>query len=392
LSAEYVKHSREVTTEQMQKYGKLATHDLHVPILLLYEAGKINDKNGTEVNINEEFIKHTQQATNQWIKKRHGNIFAKFKSWWNKSIDEVEAIPIIKNHNTEDVDNTVGHLKGFLYLEEIEGKLALKGLGVIKDPEAKQHIVNDKYRNTSIGTRQDGSIKEVSFVINEALAHGGLEMSEKITKKKIPPKIEAPKVSKKAMLLQEEISDLQLEERMLKDTVIPNHMILSRMIKRGSIEPWKYEDLIHQDTKNLQLMEHSLPKTNIGVMYGTMKHPTKVDPTDKVIQDVVSKFKKPDKKNKTELSELSKDTIEIIQQGHTFEEARTQELKHLKELAEYSPEIVKNYIAIELGEDIEVKTYDDKYLNEYIEKSNQIAQKINALNIQLGEELNGQVI
>jgi len=72
-------------------------------------------------------------------------------------------------------------------------------------------------------------------------------------------------------------------------------------------------------------------------------------------------------------------------QNHSFEEARNKELLHILKLSEYSPEIVKNYIAIELGNNLEVKQYEDKYLSEYLDQQIQLQKQINNLTIQLGE-------
>ncbi len=390
MSKQYVKHDREVTTEQLQKYGKYATHDIHVPILLLYPVGNISDAKGTMVKIDDDFMKCTMKATNSAIKKRHNSVLAKAKSFFTNDVNDYEIIPILKNHNTSDVDGVVGHTKGLAYLSEISGVACLLIDSVIKDPETISKIEGDLFRNTSLGTRADGSIKEISIVSNEALAHGGFLMSEP----EITPIIEnepenIPTVSKQELLLAEEINELKLQEHTLENITIPNHIILSRMIKNGKIEPWKYDNLIQKLPEIVQLMEQSLPSNKLGIMYGTKRTPQKMDVSDTVISEIISTYQKTtgktDKKTKeTEVRENS-----FIKQSHSFEEVRQKELKHILELAEYSPEIARNYISYELGEEINPPVSNDKYLSEYIQQSKDIKSKLNNLEIQLGEFKNG---
>lgn len=380
----YVKHDREVTTEQLQRYGKLATHDIHVPILLLYPIGTISDKNGTPVAIDDDFIKTTMKATNSSIKKRFDSPFAKVKSFYANTIGDYEIIPIIKNHKTDDVDNLVGHTKGLTYLDKIDGVSCLCIMGVIKDPETKSKMEGDLFRNTSLGTRGDGSIKEISIVSNEALAHGGFLMGEEDT---TPTKIEESKasdlVSKKELKLSEEITALQLEEQTLDNITIPNHIVLSKMIKTCRIEPWQYDDLISESPATLKLMERTMPALKLGIIYGTNREPQKIDTSDALIEHIIGKHNK--RTGKVNKKQLSQAPIEAIKQDHSFEEVRHKELTYILELAEYSPEIAKKYISAELGEDVAQPEYNDKYLIEYLNKSREVKTKLKNLQIQLGE-------
>jgi hypothetical protein len=389
LTINYVKHDREVTSDQLQKYGKFATHDIHVPVLLLYELGHIKDKNGTPVNINADFLNDTLKKTNAWIKKRYMSPFAKLKSFWSKPLENVEVIPIIKNHDTSDVDNTVGHLKGLLRIESIDGIQSLIADAVIKDPDAKEKINGDLLRNTSVGIRDDGSIKEVSFVINEAAPHGGLLMSENESKKKEKKKkVEnsTANIKNKEMQFAEKISELQFEEYQLENVIIPNHMMLSRMIKTGKIPPWKYEELINKPSNGiLQMMETSLPSVDLGLMIGTKRHPQKIDASDMMIDNIIAKYQKNTDVAKKAKLEPPKQQIEIINQAQSFEETRTKELKHLLELSEHSPQILSKYLKIELGEPQSTEDCElhDTLLAEYIQKSKDI--KIQLKQLELGE-------
>ncbi len=374
MAKEYIKHNREVTPEELQNYGKYATHDIAMPILLLYPAGTINDKNGTPVKIDDEFIKFTMKATNAAIRKRYSSPFAKIKSFFTDSIEDYEIIPLLKNHDPNNVDGLVGHTKGLCYIQNIEGIDCLLIKGIIKDAETKKRIDGDLFRNTSLGTRNDGSIKEISIVSNEALAHGGFLMSEESTT------TELQKPSKRVLLLSEQISELQLAENTLSNVTIPNHIVLARMIKNGKIEPWKYDELIKQPTQVVELMERSLPSNKLGIMYGTQKHPQTIDQTEKIINDIVAK-RKPEK-GKIKLNEQHEG---LIVQEQSFEVLRKKELSHIFELQQHSPEIAKKYIAYELGEEVDPPQYNDKYLSEYIEQSKAIKQQLNQLQIQLGE-------
>ncbi len=390
MSKQYIQHNREVTTEQLQKYGKYATHDIHVPILLLYPAGTINDKNGTPVKIDDEFINYTMKATNNAIKKRYKSPLAKVKSFFVDAVENYEIIPIIKNHDTGNVDGVVGHTKGLTYIDTIEGMKCLLINSVVKDPETKTKIEGDLFRNTSLGTRADGSIKEISIVSNEALPHGGFLMSEHttISSDDADDNILIPAMSKQELLLTEEISQLQLQEHTLDNITIPNHMMLSRMIKLGKIEPWKYEELVQKSPEIIQLMESCLPSNNLGIMHGIKITPTKINnetELDNFINQTVKAYKSQKKGNQKD----SDQETEIIKQNYSFEEQRKKELRHILELSAHSTQIAEKYIKIELGEHEEQLKPNDKYLIDYLKQLEDIRLKIKNCQIQLGECKNG---
>lgn len=372
----YVEHDRELLKEEIEKHGKMATHDIEVPILLLYELGVIPDKNGNKVDVNKQFINSTMTNTNDYIKKKAKNPFSKFKSAWRKPIDEIEAIPIIKNHNTDDVDGIVGHIKGLLFTDVVDNKLALKGIAVIKDIKAKYKVKADLLRNTSIGTRGDGSIKEVSFVINEAVAHGGLEMSE--------PVVEEVKQKEELSPLSIQLSELSSQLNELENKTIPNHILLIKMIKNSKIEPYKYNDLINQDNKIIQLMENSISSVDVSKMVGYNMCNVKMKDDEfnamqKSIDELSEKFNKNKKTDKKEID------ITLAKNDINANELRNKDLKQILELMEYNPDVAKNYIKIELGEHVELNNGADIELSEYLTKVNNLKSKINDINIQLGE-------
>jgi hypothetical protein len=382
MTIKYVKHDRPVTAKQIEDYGKLATHDIHVPILVLYPIGKIKDKNGIEADIDEDFIKQTMKVSNDEIRKKFDSPFAKVKSFIANAIGDYECIPLIKNHNTGDVDNHVGHTKGLFYTEKIDGQTCLLVNGVFKDIEAKSKIDGGLFRHVSMGTRPDGSIKEISLVSNEAIPHAGLMMSDTEVK---------PTKTLKELELAEQINGLQFEEALYENTIIPNHMILSRMIKTGKIVPWGYEEHIKTSTQaELLKMERTIPAHDLGLMLGTNRDLEYV--LDEEVQaefevnKIINQYQKKTgkvNKNAKPLPELPQKHIEMIKQGHSFEEKREKELKHILELAEHSPEIAAKYIKCELGETTDDPKYKDILLMEYIGKLKDTKSKLKTL--QLGD-------
>ncbi len=383
VALEYVKHNRPINSHDMSKYGKLADHDITVPCLLLYELGKIRDKNGTEVNINRDFIKETMQKSNAWIKKRHLMPFAKFIRQWSKPLDEVNAVPLIKNHKTDEVENQVGNSVGLLYTEEIEGILSLFVKVVIFDIEAKKDVENNLLRAISIGTRPDGSIKEISFVINEAAPLCGLMFSEPTFKTPEPTTIISPDNNTVNLELAEEIQGLQMAEFELTNVIIPNHVVLSRMIKTGKIYPFNYDELIKTSTSTLELMERTTPARDLGIMFGTNREPENVDTSELQFEEMIKKaqdnlgIKSKDKPDPTPQA------FELIRQNKSHDELRTKELKHILELAEHSPDIAAKYIKYELGETVDTPKYKDILLTEYLGELKNIKTKLKQL--QLGE-------
>ncbi len=414
MGLEYVKHNRPVTIQQMNDYGKLSDHDLHIPCLLLYELGKIKDKNGTEVIIDRDFINYTLKQTNNWIKNRHSLPHASTNNAWNRPIEEVRAISLIKNHNVSDVDNTVGHNIGLVYLEEIKGILSLITNVAIERPTAKEDVLGNLLRQISIGTRPDGSIKEISFVVNEAAPLCGLMFSEKNLVDKLlfrkPNKIislpnsglmineEQPiilsepisviesNMTPQQIELSEQISSLEFAEQELQDIIIPNHLILSKLIKTGRLMPYKYDDLIRSNNKQaLQLMEQSLPSQELGIMFGTNREPEKINTAELKFEEAIN-LAKDNLGIKSKNKEENPKMFELIRQNKSQTELRAKELKHILELTEHSPDIATKYIKIELGEPAENIKYSDTLLTEYLGQLKETKNQLSKLKqLQLGE-------
>lgn len=383
FEVEYRQHNRPITADQMNTYGKLATHDIYVTCLLLYELGVIEDGNGKPVDINKAYINAICEATNNYIKKKHLLPFGKFISSWSKPLDEVNAISLIKDHDLSDVDNTVGHTIGLCYtdtiLDDNTGKevYALFIDTVIVRTLAKQDVVDRLLRATSLQTRKDGSIREISFVINEAAPLCGLMLSEqKNYDKQI---IQPTKIIEQDLKIQmaEEIGELKFAEHELETKIIPNHIILSRMIKKGKLVPWRYDELIKQATPDtLKLMETSIPCFDLGVIYGTNKQPEKININELKFNEAIDNLKKKHTKGKQDNKKEPAIVVDLIRNSNDFEKSRQQELKQILELAESSPENVANYIKFELGEEVDKPEYSDILLSEYVGELKEIRSKI----------------
>lgn len=378
---EYVQHNRAVPSSQVLDYGKLATHDMRIPVLLLYELGRIPDANGNVVDINKEFINRTLEITNKVIATRHKNPLARFISKWNKPIEETTLIPLTKDHDTKTVDKKIGHIEGQLFTETIEGKLCLMGTALITDLDGKIDIESGKLREISIGTRPDGSIKEVSMVTNEAAPLCGLMFSEpNFSKTSTEPlelkEISTETVSKTSKEIQ--LSELQMAESTLEHVTIPNHIIISRMIKSGKMYPYQYEKAIKMDRSVLEFAESSIPSRDLGLMFGTNKQPQSIKSEEFKFETMLAEAQE-----KLGIKKDKPKQFEMIRQDFNFEEHRSKELKRMLELAESSPELVKQYIKYELGEESSDSTYRDEYLDEYLVQLSEIKQQLKSL--QFGE-------
>lgn len=388
FTTEYREHKRSVSVDLMKLYGKLATNDIVVPCLLAYEVGVIPDKDGNMAKIDKKSIDLLRDTTNNWIKKRHLIPFGKFISSYNKPIEEVNAIPVIKNHAADDIDGKVGYSEGLCYTDTVIDPITNEDIyclfikTVIVDIEAKTKVENGILRATSIGIRGTGSIKEISFVVNEAMPLSGLMMSEHNTVTK--EEIKSKQVNK-AHKFAEQLTELQFSERELENKIIPNHLVLSRMIKSGKLMPYRYEELINNmDTQVLEMMECSIPTRELGIVLGTNKQPEKINIDKLNYEKQLSASKKKLKIKEQSQDKVNNQTIDIINNQHNFEENRVAELKHILELAEYSPNFVAKYIKHELREEIAEVKYKDILIEEYLGKLKDVKTKI----IQLQESIN----
>lgn len=133
---------------------------------------KTRDKNGTPVEIREEHLEKIKDVHNKMVDEQFNNPFASIKSFVTSSNpSNYLSVPIILNHNADQVENRVGFIKGYLWTERHNGMLGLFANGEIIADWAKPYV-NDSnkplLREVSVGLRADYSIKELSFVNNNA--------------------------------------------------------------------------------------------------------------------------------------------------------------------------------------------------------------------------------
>jgi hypothetical protein len=380
-----IPHNRKVTSDMIAKYGDFATHDIEVEAIILEENGKTLDKNGNEANIDKKFISNAEKSTNDWIIANKNNILQKLKSFWKKPINDVLSIPVIKDHKADHVDGTVGYVKGLVYAKEKSDKFILLCKILILDLEAKVKVESKLYNRLSVGIREDGSIREVSFVVNPALPSCGLLMSEnKVINKTLKKNtiiqnepITYP-VDDNYLALSEELRINNAKYTKLVEKIIPNHIMLSSMIKNGQIEPYKYDNLINKDTDTINLLYTTLPQNDIFKMI-SLSAPALVEQTDRELNEFIKKYKKDTKEEKVV------QMPQVMQNNVNLKESRDKELKHILELSKVDFALAEQYINIELGNTTNKTVDNDIYLSEYMKEAETIKEKVNTLTLQLGE-------
>lgn len=388
----YVKHDRDIPNEvklQNEVIGgiNLATHDIHGSMLVAYEIEGISkDKIGTQFEMNEELINKALTASNEDIKKRFFPVHKHITTFFKGGIDEAEMLPIILNHKIDSVENTVGRTKGLFYTKIIKGTKCLMINVVIKDLEAKKKIIAGLYRGISATIRRDGSVSDISFVISPALPDACFMLSEQDSNS---ININPLSLSEEEIQLSEEVMGLQLSEQEFTNVIIPNHLLITKMIKDGKIKPSAYDKLIKSTHTTLQLMDQCAVKNDLSAMYGIGRHPEKIDKDKKIALDAINKASKEinqlDKKNNKNITKHQQDIkpeqeLEMIQLG-SFEDNRKKELKLILELSEYDVETTKKYIKYELGiqEAIDNNINYDINLAEYINKSKLIKSRLDQI-------------
>ncbi len=433
MTIKYVKHSREVTAHDKAKYGKLADHDIIVTNLLMYELGKIKDGNGTPVDVNEQFLDSLLEKTNAFIKKRASNPYAKyipnqFGEDGKAPLDKVQVIPVTKDHEPDQVDKQIGYSYGLVRKEKLEGKSAILMDFLITDPKAKKKIESGLLRSTSLGTREDGSIKEISFVSNEAGALCGLLFSENepfmhvkkasMVKKLVGGKdtmvMRCPKSGlvlpeesaeetkqfseqeKKELQFKEQLAELKFQEKNLTENVIPKHMIVSKLIKNYQLFPFQREEAMEQSIGLLQFIEKSVPAQDITQMFSINRPLQKINTSNINLQSDIDKLKhkfneldqkksgKSKKQTEPEKTEPAHNPV-TIDPALQFEEARKQELKHILQLSEPNS-LTSKYIKHELGEVVEDPRYKDKLIEQYLKDLANVRERKNQLILQFQEE------
>jgi hypothetical protein len=363
---QYIKHNRKVIPRDERDFGDLARHDIIVTIILAYEKGAKEDSHGTQLNMNLEFLEFTRNKTNEFIKKYVNHKYADLKSYVNETEDyaNAEVIPVAYDHKKSATDVS-GYSLGLTWIEKYKGVNTLFIKGIIKDNEAKARLENDLIRATSLGTRDDGSISEISNVQNGAVIHGGYVFSEKVSSyiNNVTQKIknvfnknsditefyEKNDISKentesvneslkenteinlsenenhatniqldeklsKKIELSEKIKKLESRKIELSENIIPNHYRLKKMIKSGKILSASYFDLIDKSPDVIFMLDTHTKSHDIGLNFGYSIAPIALSEQDnhkkekfkhffEQVQDYYSENETQTSNNKTESEE-----------------------------------------------------------------------------------------
>jgi hypothetical protein len=364
-----VAHNKIVTNQQIEKYGELASYHIQIPILIAYEGlERIFGEAGMIKKLDRKFIDKLRDTTNNYIKAKHKNHFSKFLSKWKGEIEEVKAISLIKDHNAKSIDHIIGHTIGLFYTLEIDGVYSLFVNGLIEDLEAKYKIDMGIWQQTSFGSYDD-VIKEISFVVREAIPNCGVMMSESnniespIIEKLNHVTIENPEIDKIT-----ELNELKMAEAKLENILIPNTKIARRMVQNGQILPFKAKELIEFSTPEvLLMMEKCMPVHKLNIITGIGKEPSELNTSPVRSEQVlkmseISKYaqkssKEMAKKTNTQIKENANNlehTKQILQQemidyNYQLKSEKKQVLEDILQMCEQNPEYIKDYVEFELG-------------------------------------------
>lgn len=379
-----VKHNREIIPKDKDAYGSLADHDLIATCILAYDTGKIPDANGKIVSVNQEWMEHTKDRTNLYLKNHVDHAMAETKSWL-KNYEEAEIIPLSFDHESSAKHNS-GFNHGLIWSEKYKGLHTLLVNVIIKDNEVKSKINQGLIRSTSLGTRGDGSIREISFVQNPAIPHGGLIMSENQNNNNI-------NLSEQELELQEQISELEFQETQLSEFTIPNHIIFLRMLKNGKIRPTAYNEFITKHPEDNIFMEKMSPVQDLGIIYGSSLQPTMVldEHKEKVIEYAEQFLGWRNRKKKNSKTEEIKEDTQLQYREPDIALHYKNILKEIKDLNKVCPQLVDDVIATELGENVNQNLPNDNELNEYLAQLEEIKTKKQNLTIQLQEQKSCQI-
>lgn len=378
LKPKLVKHNRDIIPKDSRDYGHLAEHDLLVTLVIGYVNGPTVDANGTKLAVTEEWLKFTAKKSNSFIRQKLQGPFAKAKSYLTTDLD-AEVVPISFDHQSS-AKHVSGYTKGLFVLKDHDGELGLFVNALIKDNDTKSKLLNGLIREVSLGTRGDGSIKEISFVQNAALGSAGVLMSEDNHNQLI-------QLSEKGIELQSEINFLELQEDEVHNN-IKNHVLFCEMLKNGKIRPNFYEDFIGREysenkNRNAELVAH-----DIGIVFGNTIQPTilrneqlsQIEQASQVIQEwrnqQESNPKSGDVSHNISCAENS--SVSIVEQHYKSL------LTEIKDLSNHCPDLVSDLIKTELGENKFINP-DDQDLQKYYIKLQEIKTKKQSLIIQLQE-------
>lgn len=376
LKPKLIKHNRDIIPKDLSDYGELAKHDLMITILLAYEMGVIPDANGTKVNVSKEWMESTMKKTNKYIKNHVDGLFAKTKSFLSSYKDAL-VIPLSFDHQSSAKHNS-GFSNGLLWIEEYNNELGLFVNAIVRDNEIKSKIQQGLIRSTSLGTRADGSIKEISFVQNPAIPHGGILMSENQNGQ--------IKLSDDCIKLQEEVNFLELQISELQNT-ISNDILFCEMLKNGKIRPTAYQEFIKRDYQDNKSRNNELVAHDIGIIFGNSIQPVLLKEEQKSDIIKASKIITQYKQQKNNKNQNSNDNISFAENNSVnfMEQHYKSLLTEIKDLALCQSELAIDLIATELGENNKIFTPGSQDLQGYLTQLQELKNKKQLLTIQLQE-------
>ena len=391
-------------SELSKKFGEeIAHNDFEVEFIALYP-DVVADKNGRVVKIDKPSMERIVDANNKAIDTKINHPINKIKRGFRSVTPEtLDYVPIIKNHNTGDVDLVTGYSRGKFQLSEVDGSPLLTMRALITDDETKYKIKKGLIKNVSVGIRKDWTLKEVSFVTNPALEHASLlsenenlDVAFNTSENKTlfaqfsENSCELSELSERIDETNERIEQVQIE---LAEIDKEHHIEdkLDYLVRCGKILPrsvdyvkTKVINLSESDAMDvLSAFELSTPGNMFGVTHnrnfnfqelGDILMTKESSEFASAITALNSKYNKKHKAT-TELSSNDK----VIQFGEgavpkdklpadTSKVSLSQEeyrakLKEHKELSEKDPDKAKKWLSKELGEDEETPS-DNKELGE----------------------------
>lgn len=368
---QFIPHGKYMPQSMIDQYGDYATHHIRVPILLAYDGQEkpIYGKEGVIKKLDKTFIDQMLKDTNKSIDLKHKNIFSKTISRLKGNIEDALVIPIIKDHDTDSVDGVVGHSIGLLYTAVVHDRYGLYVDALIQDIDAKMKVELGIWQPTSFGSL-GYDIKEISFVVREAIPNCGTMMGENIENiESLSSEVIDPVYTKDPELdKMSELNQLKMAEARLENILIPNTKIARRMVQNGQILPFKAKELIESSTPEILLMmEKCMPVHKLNIISGIGKDPSELQTSPVRSEQVlkmseISKYAKKSskemaKKTNTQIKENVNDlehTKQILQQemidyNYQTKSEKTQILEDILQMCEQNPEYIKDYVEFELG-------------------------------------------
>jgi hypothetical protein len=354
MAIKYVPHNRQVSQNQIDTYGKLATHDIETEAPLLATGMTVPDVTGKLVEVDEKLLRAIKDGTNAWIRERYDNPLIKARSYVLSGLDNNEFISVIKDHE-QKIDNKIGTNKGLFYIRKIEGIPTLMSKLLITSLSAKSAIdgVDGKNLISNLSIKSiNNVIKEISAVVREGAPGAGLLLSEPEN---------APEKPNEILNLEFKLAEL--------DTSIEKHTIVAHMIKTGKVIPADYDELMLSETSVLEQINRCTVARDLGLTLGTSRLPQPIRETD---MDKLNKYLE----SQGEKPLTADEAIQYTAPSTLQLEERDAELNRVLELMRSNPAHAEKYLQFELGEKYTEKYLPDNTLKKLINKRKELSNQI----------------